>query len=183
MSGYRLLRQMLKTMHAATSLLGILPADTGIQWDDVIFKGDAQGRYTGEMFETWYKMAAMLQSGLTSGLSSRTDRLPAISAGLRNHGFRPQRQRILDWETPLINAAQHSGTLTAGPPARSPCSRAHVHAGLAHRADDLVDEPGGTGAVHARRAALIASRVHRVALDAGTAPACTGSRSGRVGPP
>ena len=58
---------MLRTMHhgGKVALLGILPANTGIDWDTVIFKGlIIKGIYGREMFETWYKMASMLQSGL-----------------------------------------------------------------------------------------------------------------------
>ena len=60
-------REMLHTMHhgGSVALLGILPQDTGIHWDEVIFKGLViKGVYGREMFETWYKMASMLQSGL-----------------------------------------------------------------------------------------------------------------------
>ena len=47
------------------ALLGILPDQTGINWSDVIFKGlSIKGIYGREIFETWYKMIAMLQSGL-----------------------------------------------------------------------------------------------------------------------
>jgi len=47
------------------ALLGLLPKDTGINWDHVIFKGlVVKGIYGREMFETWYKMISMLQSGL-----------------------------------------------------------------------------------------------------------------------
>jgi threonine 3-dehydrogenase len=47
------------------SLLGILPNDTKISWEKVIFKGlSLKGIYGREMYETWYKMTAMLQSGL-----------------------------------------------------------------------------------------------------------------------
>jgi threonine 3-dehydrogenase len=47
------------------ALLGIPPADTAIDWNQVIFKGlEIKGIYGREMFETWYKMVAMLQSGL-----------------------------------------------------------------------------------------------------------------------
>ena len=58
---------MLRTMHhgGKIALLGILPEGTGINWDNVIFKGlIVKGIYGREMFETWYKMASMLQSGL-----------------------------------------------------------------------------------------------------------------------
>lgn len=48
------------------ALLGILPADASIDWGQVIFKGlILKGIYGREMFETWYKMTAMLQSGLS----------------------------------------------------------------------------------------------------------------------
>jgi threonine 3-dehydrogenase len=47
------------------ALLGIPPAQTAIDWNQVIFKGlEIKGIYGREMFETWYKMVAMLQSGL-----------------------------------------------------------------------------------------------------------------------
>jgi threonine 3-dehydrogenase len=47
------------------ALLGIPPAEMAIDWNQVIFKGlEIKGIYGREMFETWYKMVAMLQSGL-----------------------------------------------------------------------------------------------------------------------
>ena len=47
------------------ALLGIPPSHTVIDWNQVIFKGlEIKGVYGREMFETWYKMVAMLQSGL-----------------------------------------------------------------------------------------------------------------------
>ena len=47
------------------ALLGIPPKATAIDWNMVIFKGLViKGIYGREMFETWYKMIAMLQSGL-----------------------------------------------------------------------------------------------------------------------
>jgi threonine 3-dehydrogenase len=47
------------------ALLGIPPAEVAVDWDQVIFKGlTLKGIYGREMFETWYKMAGMLQSGL-----------------------------------------------------------------------------------------------------------------------
>ncbi|HLY54982.1 MAG TPA: L-threonine 3-dehydrogenase [Stellaceae bacterium] len=47
------------------ALLGLLPAGTPIDWNKVIFKGlEIKGIYGREMFETWYKMVSMLQSGL-----------------------------------------------------------------------------------------------------------------------
>jgi threonine 3-dehydrogenase len=47
------------------ALLGIPPGELAIDWTLVIFKGlHIKGIYGREMFETWYKMTAMLQSGL-----------------------------------------------------------------------------------------------------------------------
>ena len=47
------------------ALLGIPPMEMGIDWNQVIFKGLViKGIYGREMFETWYKMASLLQSGL-----------------------------------------------------------------------------------------------------------------------
>jgi len=60
-------RDMLRTMHhgGKVAILGIPPGDMAIDWNDVIFKGLVlKGVYGREMFETWYKMSSMLQSGL-----------------------------------------------------------------------------------------------------------------------
>ena len=60
-------RDLLRTMHHGgnVALLGIPPEETAIDWNQVIFKGLVlKGVYGREMFETWYKMTAMLQSGL-----------------------------------------------------------------------------------------------------------------------
>ncbi len=47
------------------ALLGFLPQSTQINWDDVIHKGLViKGIFGRELFETWYKMAQMLRSGL-----------------------------------------------------------------------------------------------------------------------
>jgi len=60
-------RQMIDAMNhgGKIALLGILPPDAAIEWNKVIFKGlFLKGIYGREMFETWYKMVSMLQSGL-----------------------------------------------------------------------------------------------------------------------
>ncbi len=61
------LRQLIGSMmHGGrVALLGIPPNDTAIDWDQVIFKGLVlKGIYGREMFETWYKMKTLVQSGL-----------------------------------------------------------------------------------------------------------------------
>lgn len=58
---------MLDTMNhgGRIAMLGIPPSDMSIDWTKVIFKGlFIKGIYGREMFETWYKMAALIQSGL-----------------------------------------------------------------------------------------------------------------------
>ncbi|MGB3211024.1 MAG: L-threonine 3-dehydrogenase [Desulforhopalus sp.] len=47
------------------AMLGIIPAKTPIDWNKVVFNGlTIKGIYGREMFETWYKMTSMLQTGL-----------------------------------------------------------------------------------------------------------------------
>ncbi|MFK8031364.1 MAG: L-threonine 3-dehydrogenase [Gammaproteobacteria bacterium] len=61
------LRTMISVLNhgASLALLGIPPSDTAIDWNQIIFKGIViKGVYGREMFETWYKMISMLQSGL-----------------------------------------------------------------------------------------------------------------------
>ena len=60
-------RDMLRTMHhgGKVAILGIPPEETSVDWHQIIFKGlILKGIYGREMFETWYKMSSMLQSGL-----------------------------------------------------------------------------------------------------------------------
>ncbi len=60
-------RSMLENMNhgGKIAMLGIPGKDTLIDWNQVIFKGlIIKGIYGREMYETWYKMVAMLQSGL-----------------------------------------------------------------------------------------------------------------------
>ena len=63
-------RQLISAMNhgGRIGLLGIPPNNASIDWNDVIFKGlIIKGIYGREMFETWYKMASMLLSGLDIG--------------------------------------------------------------------------------------------------------------------
>ena len=47
------------------AMLGIMPGDTAIDWNTVVFNGlTIKGIYGREMFETWYKMTSMIQTGL-----------------------------------------------------------------------------------------------------------------------
>ena len=94
-------REMLRTMHhgGSIAMLGIMPKDTGIQWDEVIFKGlVVKGVYGREMFETWYKMSSMLQSGLDIS-PVVTHRLPIeeYRQGFETMASGQSGKVILDW--------------------------------------------------------------------------------------
>jgi threonine 3-dehydrogenase len=94
-------RDLLRTMHhgGSVALLGIPPGETAIDWNEVIFKGlTLKGIYGREMFETWYKMAAMLQSGLDV-TSIITHRLPlaAYREGFEIMKSGSSGKVILDW--------------------------------------------------------------------------------------
>jgi threonine 3-dehydrogenase len=61
------LHDMITTMDngGKIALLGIPPKQAPIDWNDIVFKGlTLQGIYGRRMFETWYKMLAMLETGL-----------------------------------------------------------------------------------------------------------------------
>ncbi len=60
-------RGLLESMNngGRVAMLGIFSDAVSIDWSKVIFKGLVlKGVYGREMYETWYKMTAMLQSGL-----------------------------------------------------------------------------------------------------------------------
>jgi threonine 3-dehydrogenase len=60
-------RQLLEVMNhgGKIAMLGIMPGAEAVDWNQIVFKGlFLKGIYGREMFETWYKMVAMLQGGL-----------------------------------------------------------------------------------------------------------------------
>ena len=60
-------RDMLDAMYhgGSIALLGFLPPETRISWDDVIFKGlTMKGIYGREIFATWRRMSQLLHAGL-----------------------------------------------------------------------------------------------------------------------
>ena len=68
MSGnQRALDQMIESlvMGGRIALLGIPPGKSPVDWSRIVFKAiTIKGVYGREIFETWYKMIAMLQNGL-----------------------------------------------------------------------------------------------------------------------
>ncbi len=62
----RAFEDMLEHMYPSgkVALLGILPSDAQIDWDQIIFKGlELHGIYGRLMYETWYKMTQMILTG------------------------------------------------------------------------------------------------------------------------
>ena len=81
------------------ALLGIFPDDVAIDWGNVIFKGlFMKGIYGREMFETWYKMAAMIEGGLDIS-QVITHRFPIddFRQGFEVMGSGKSGKVILDW--------------------------------------------------------------------------------------
>ena len=96
-------RDLLRTMHhgGSVALLGIPPGETAIDWNHVIFKGlNMRGIYGREMFETWYKMAAMLQSGLDiTPVITHHFPVQDFQRGFEIMGSGQSGKVILDWST------------------------------------------------------------------------------------
>src|SRR6202045_3460780 len=97
------LREMLRTMHhgGSIAILGIPPEDTAIDWSQVIFKGlTLKGIYGREMFETWYKMASLLQSGLKlEPVITHHFPVQDYLKGFQTMGSGQSGKVILDWST------------------------------------------------------------------------------------
>ena len=61
------LRDLLAAMHhgGGIALLGFLPPETHINWDQLIFKGlTVKGIYGREIFRTWQRMSQLIGAGL-----------------------------------------------------------------------------------------------------------------------
>ena len=95
------LRDMLDSMNngGKVAMLGIPPQDVAINWNDVIFKGLViKGIYGREMFETWYKMASLLQSGLDlSPIITHQFNIDDFQKGFDTMGSGESGKVILDW--------------------------------------------------------------------------------------
>lgn len=96
------LRDMLNKMNhgGKIAMLGIPPQDVAIDWNQVIFKGLViKGIYGREMFETWYKMASLLQSGLDlSPIITHTFSVDDFQKGFDTMGSGQSGKVILDWQ-------------------------------------------------------------------------------------
>lgn len=97
------LNSMMETMKMGgkLALLGFQPPNTTLDFDKLIFKSlTIQGIYGREMFETWYKMMAMIQSGLDlSGLITHRFDFRDFEKGFTAMINNEAGKVILDWTT------------------------------------------------------------------------------------
>lgn len=83
------------------SMLGIPGGEMAIDWSQVIFKGlTIKGIYGREMFETWYKMASLIQSGLDlAPIITHTFKVDDFQQGFDIMRSGNSGKVILDWQT------------------------------------------------------------------------------------
>lgn len=82
------------------AMLGIPPSDMAVDWNQVIFKGLViKGIYGREMFETWYKMASLIQSGLDiSPIITHSFDIDDFQKGFETMGSGQSGKVILNWD-------------------------------------------------------------------------------------
>ncbi len=95
------MRDMIETMNngGKIALLGIAPTEFAVDWNRIIFKMlHIKGIYGREMFETWYKMIALIQSGLDlSGLITHRLKIDDYEEGFRAMISGKAGKVVLDW--------------------------------------------------------------------------------------
>jgi len=94
-------RDMLSAMNhgGKIAMLGIPAGEMAIDWSQVIFKGlIIKGIYGREMFETWYKMASLIQSGLDlSPIITHQFPIDDFQKGFDTMGSGESGKVILNW--------------------------------------------------------------------------------------
>ena len=82
------------------AMLGIPSTSVAIDWNQVIFKGlTIKGIYGREMFETWYKMVSLLQSGLDlSPIITHSMPIDDFQTGFDIMGSGQSGKVILNWD-------------------------------------------------------------------------------------
>jgi threonine 3-dehydrogenase len=95
-------RDMLDKMNhgGMIAMLGIPPQSVAVDWNTVIFKGlTIKGVYGREMFETWYKMVSLLQSGLDlSPMITHQFSINDFAKGFEVMGSGQSGKVLLDWQ-------------------------------------------------------------------------------------
>lgn len=102
MSGnQRALDQMVEamTMGGRIAMLGIPPGKSPVDWSRIVFKAiTIKGVYGREIFETWYKMIAMLENGLdVSKIITHRFAVDAFEEGFAAMKSGQSGKVVLDW--------------------------------------------------------------------------------------
>jgi threonine 3-dehydrogenase len=94
-------RDMIRTMNngGKIALLGIAPEGFAVDWNKVIFKMlTIKGIYGREMYETWYKMIALVQGGLDlSGLITHRIKIGEFTEGFAAMRSGHAGKVVMDW--------------------------------------------------------------------------------------
>ncbi len=103
MSGNQIaLDQMVESMvmGGRIALLGIPPGKSPVDWSRIVFKAiTLKGIYGREIFETWYKMIAMLQNGLdVSGVITHRFAMKDYADGFAAMKSGKSGKVVLDWQ-------------------------------------------------------------------------------------
>ncbi len=96
------MRQMISRMNngGKLALLGIAPTEFAVDWNTVIFRMlQIKGIYGREMYETWYKMIALVQSGLdVSGVITHRIGIDDFEAGFAAMISGNSGKVVMDWD-------------------------------------------------------------------------------------
>jgi threonine 3-dehydrogenase len=87
------------TMGGRIALLGIPPGKSPVDWSRIVFKAiTLKGVYGREIFETWYKMIAMLENGLdVRGVITHRFPVAEYRAGFEAMLSGSSGKVVLDW--------------------------------------------------------------------------------------
>ena len=96
------MQQMIARMNngGKVALLGIAPTEFPVDWNTVIFRMlHIKGIYGREMYETWYKMIALVQSGLdVSGLITHRISIDDFEQGFSAMISGNSGKVVMDWD-------------------------------------------------------------------------------------
>ena len=96
------MRDMIDKMNngGKIALLGIAPTEFAVDWNQIIFKMlNVKGIYGREMYETWYKMIALVQSGLdVSGLITHRIHVDDFGEGFAAMLSGEAGKVVMDWD-------------------------------------------------------------------------------------
>ena len=87
------------TMGGRIAMLGIPPGKSPVDWSKIVFKAiTIKGVYGREIFETWYKMIAMLENGLdVSAIITHRFGVDEFEAGFAAMKSGQSGKVVLDW--------------------------------------------------------------------------------------